>query len=93
MDSFLAEMKVALNKVIYLDIPIEIGVERIMRRAEIEHRSDDNYESVKKRMQAYREETMPVIDYYQKKGLLLKVDGTPDIQTIFTDIVNKLTLA
>lgn len=93
MDSFLTELKFTLNKAIYLDIPIEIGVERIMKRASIEHRSDDNYDSVKKRMLAYQDETMPVIDYYQKKGLLLKVDGTPDIQTIFSDIVNQLTLA
>ena len=88
LDSFLSEMKVILDKVIYLDIPIETGVTRIMKRADIEHRSDDNYESVKKRMQAYEEETMPVIDYYQKKGLLLKIDGTPDIQTIFKDIIH-----
>lgn len=93
LDSFLAEMKVVLDKVIYLDIPIETGVARIMKRADIEHRSDDNYESVKKRMQAYEEETMPVIDFYQKKGMLLKIDGTPDIQTIFKDIVTRLTTA
>lgn len=93
LESFLSEKKVVLDKIIYLEIPIEEGVKRIMKRADIEHRSDDNYESVKKRMQAYEEETMPVIDYYQKKGLLLKIDGTPDIQTIFKDIVNHLTIA
>lgn len=93
LDYFFQENKITLNKVIYLDIPIEEGVKRIMKRAEIEHRSDDNYESVKKRMQAYQAETLPVIDYYQEKGLLLKIDGTPDIQTIFIDIVNHLTLA
>lgn len=93
MDSFLTEMKVILDKVIYLDIPIETGIDRIMKRAQIEHRSDDNYESVKKRMQAYEEETTPVIDYYAKKGLLLKIDGTPDIQTIFKDIVTRLVTA
>lgn len=93
LEYFFTENKISLDKVIYLDIPIEDGVERIMKRADVEHRSDDNYDTVKKRMEAYQTETLPVIDYYQKKGLLLKVDGTPDIQTIFTDIVNKLTLA
>ena len=69
------------------------GIKRIIKRAEIEHRSDDNYESVKKRMEIYQAETIPVIDYYRKRGVLLKVDGRPDIQTIFKDITNKLTSA
>lgn len=93
LDYFFNENKIKLAKVIYLDIPIEEGIKRIMKRGQIEHRSDDNYESVKKRMEVYQEETMPVIDYFEKKGLLLKIDGTPDIQTIFQDIVNHLTLA
>jgi len=93
LDYFFNENKIALNKVIYLDIPIEEGVKRIMKRGPIEHRSDDNYDSVKKRMEAYQTETMPVIDYFEKKGLLLKIDGTPDIQTIFNAIVSHLTTA
>lgn len=93
LDYFLAENKLQIDKVIYLDIPIDEGIKRIMKRAEIEHRSDDNYDSVKKRMEVYQTETAPVIDYYEKKGLLLKIDGTPDIQTIFNDIVNRLTVA
>lgn len=93
LDHFLAENKIKLDKVIYLDIPVEEGVKRIMKRAEIEHRTDDTYEIVKKRMEVYEQETIPVINFYEKKGLLLKIDGTPDIQTIFKDIVTKLTLA
>ncbi len=93
MDRYLTERNIRLDKAIYLDIPIEDGIKRIMKRADIEHRSDDNYESIKKRMEAYQEETTPVIDYFQKKGLLLKIDGTPDIQTIFKDIVTRLTSA
>ena len=53
LDYFLKENDIRLDKVIYLDIPIEEGVKRIMKRADIEHRSDDNYESVKKRMEVY----------------------------------------
>lgn len=93
LDYFFTEHKIEIHKVIYLDIPIEDGVKRIMKRAEIEHRSDDNYESVKKRMEIYEEETKPIIDFYNAKGLLLKVDGTPDIETIFKSIVVRLTTA
>lgn len=93
LDYFFKENKIKLDKVIYLDIPLEAGISRIMKRAEIEHRSDDNYESVKKRMEIYQQATMPVIDYYQKQGVLIKVDGTPEIPAIFQDIVNRLTVS
>ncbi len=93
LEYFFNQNKITLNKVIYLNIPIEEGVKRIMKRGQIEHRSDDNYDTVKKRMEAYQTETLPVINFFEKKGLLIKIDGTPDIQTIFQDIINHLTLA
>ena len=93
LDYFFNQNKITLNKVIYLDIPIEEGVKRIMKRGQIEHRSDDNYDSVKIRMKAYQVETMPVIDFFEKRGILIKIDGTPDIQTIFNNIVTQLITA
>ncbi len=93
LEYFFNQNKITLNKVIYLNIPIEEGVKRIIKRGQIEHRSDDNYDTVKKRMEAYQTETLPVINFFEKKGLLIKIDGTPDIQTIFQDIINHLTLA
>lgn len=93
LEYLFSENKIKIDKVIYLDIPIEEGIKRIMKRAEIEHRSDDNYDSAKTRMETYQIETLPVIDYYQKQGYLLKIDGTPDIQTIFKDIITHLITA
>lgn len=39
-------------------------------------RKDDNPETIKRRLDVYREQTAPLIDYYQEKGLLVKIDGT-----------------
>ncbi len=39
-------------------------------------RKDDNPETIKRRLDVYREQTSPLIDYYQAKGLLVKIDGT-----------------
>ncbi len=39
-------------------------------------RKDDNPETIKRRLDVYHEQTAPLIDYYQAKGLLVKVDGT-----------------
>ena len=38
----------------------------------------------------YHEQTQPLIDYYKAKEVLVEVDGTKDMQDVFTDIVNIL---
>lgn len=50
-------------------------------------RDDDQPETVKKRLQVYHEQTQPLIDYYQGKGILRSVDGTRDLEEVFNDIV------
>jgi adenylate kinase len=58
--------------------------------SEIFQRVDDTSEGVRKRLQVYREETMPVIEYYKNKGLLIEVDGTPSIEEVNKEILKKL---
>ena len=53
-------------------------------------RADDNEETVKNRLKVYHETTAPVIDYYDKKGMLATVDGEGDIDDIFNAVVNAL---
>lgn len=91
LDYFLNEKKISIDKVILLDIPREESLQRLIKRAEIEHRADDTQEAINERLNIFENETLPVIENYRNKGLLLVIDGTPDIQTIFQDIVNKLT--
>ena len=49
-------------------------------------RDDDKPETVKKRLDVYHSQTQPLIDYYQKDGVLKEVDGTQEIDTIFSQI-------
>ena len=58
--------------------------------AEEEHREDDKPETVKKRLQVYHDQTKPLIEYYDKKGSLLTVDGTLDINVVFEKITEVL---
>lgn len=51
-------------------------------------REDDKPETVEKRLAIYHEQTQPLIDYYQGKGILKSVDGTKDLEIIFDEIVN-----
>lgn len=53
-------------------------------------RDDDKPETVKNRLAVYHEQTQPLIDYYQKAGVLEQVDGTQDLNKVFADIVEIL---
>lgn len=90
LDWYLGERHINIDKVILLNIPREISLDRLAKRARIENRSDDTPEAIHERLDIYNKETLPVIDYYRQKGKLTEVDGTPDPQTIFNDVVNKL---
>jgi adenylate kinase len=55
--------------------------------SELVQREDDRAETVQNRLSVYHEQTQPLIDYYDKKGILKTVDGTKDMQEVFSDIV------
>ena len=49
-------------------------------------RDDDKPETVQKRLTVYHDQTQPLIEYYQKAGILVTVDGTKDLHDVFADI-------
>lgn len=57
---------------------------------ELYTRKDDNKESVAVRINAYQVQTMPLINYYKNKGILLEINGQQDINDVTKEIVNKL---
>jgi adenylate kinase len=65
----------APDAVIYLDAPRAELVRRIVSRAEIEGRADDNPETVSNRLQVFDEATHPLVEYYRERGLLRVVDA------------------
>ena len=55
--------------------------------SELVLRDDDKPETVQKRLNVYHEQTQPLIDYYNKKGILKEVDGSQDMKDVFSAIV------
>lgn len=53
-------------------------------------RDDDQPETVQKRLGVYHQQTQPLIEYYNKEGVLVEVDGTQDMEKVFQDIVKVL---
>jgi adenylate kinase len=54
--------------------------------AKLDHRADDNEESVRTRLDTYRENTEPLLEYYETSGRMKKVDGTGEIEDIYREI-------
>lgn len=54
--------------------------------AQLTHRADDNEESVSTRLATYDEQTKPLLDYYETSGRLTKVDGTGDVEQIYSEL-------
>ena len=53
---------------------------------ELFQRADDREEAVMNRLDVYKKQTQPLIDYYTKKGILVTLDGTKGIDEVFEDI-------
>ena len=55
--------------------------------SELVLRDDDKPETVKERLNVYHKQTQPLIDFYNKKGIMKSVCGTKDVNDVFADIV------
>jgi len=53
-------------------------------------RTDDTPEGIRKRLKVFKEETMPVVEYYREKDKLIEIDGNRSIEEVFKDILAKL---
>ena len=54
--------------------------------SELIQREDDKPETVLNRLSVYHEQTQPLIDYYDGKGLVKNIDGTKSLEDVFADI-------
>lgn len=61
--------------------------------SELKQREDDKEETVRKRLQVYEEQTKPLIEYYEKRGILLTIEGDGSVEKIGNKIKNTLEVS
>ena len=86
LDELLERIGLPVEEALQIDVDEEQVVARIAKRAELEGRSDDTEETVRKRLKVYGEQTAPVVDYYAQKGILSRVLGDGSIEEVFQRI-------
>lgn len=82
LDEILAEHGHRLDAVVVLTADTEVLVDRMLRRAKIDGRTDDSEEVVRHRQEVYRAETEPLLHVYADRGLLVEVDGVGEITEV-----------
>ena len=92
LDAMLKGKGQDLKAVIHLEVDQEALVDRLnnriaeMKAAGQEVRSDDNPETLRERITVFREQTAPIIPYFEEKGMLSAVDGMGSIEDVERDI-------
>ena len=78
LDSILAAGELGLDDVLFIDVPEE----ELVRRALSRQRADDTEETIRTRLEVYREKTEPLVDLYRQRGLLREIDGAQAIDEV-----------
>lgn len=90
LDSMIKFTGHALDAVVVLTVDQDEVVERLLQRAEIDGRTDDTAEVIRRRQELYGEETAPLIEVYRDRGLLIEVDGLGEVEDVTQRIFDAL---
>ena len=82
LDAALVGSGTPLDAVLALTADTDEVVARLLKRAEIEGRSDDNEDTIRVRLQTYADQTAPLLEVYGNHGLLVEVDGLGGIEEV-----------
>ena len=94
LDKMLADRGMKLDGVIGLEVPDDELMNRMISRGKETGRADDNPETIKNRIDVYHKQTQPLREHYLSQGRYKGIDGTGNVDEIFSRIKNHIdTLA
>ena len=82
LDRILEDKGRRIGRVLVLDVPRDELERRMLERAKREGRSDDTPEVIKRRFDVYEEQTRPVLEHYEKRGLVKRVPATGSVEDV-----------
>ncbi len=91
LDSSLVNVSVKLDHVILFQIDFKILEERIKNRISEtkggEQRKDDNSETLLNRIEVFKSSTLPIVKYYEEKGIISTIDGMRKVNEVYAEII------
>ncbi len=82
LDAVLAKVGHPIKAVVFLQAGDDVLVPRILKRAQDSGRADDNEETIKARLNEYRNKTLPVSQHYDPQGTVYEIDGVGTIDEV-----------
>ena len=93
LDAMLRDIDRQLDLVLELQVPDDVAIERLRRRASFEGRPDDTPEAISRRLDLYHEETEPLVEYYRTRGNVVGIHGDRSENEVFAEIQKALEQA
>jgi adenylate kinase len=82
LDQLLDEISQPFDFVVNLDVPDEVIISRLLKRG----RKDDSEEVIRHRLDVYRQQTEPLIDFYRNRQKLVSIDGNQEMESVNADL-------
>jgi adenylate kinase len=82
LERLLSKLDTALDACLTLTVDEDAIVKRLLNRAEIEGRADDNEQTIRERMRVYESETAVLVDFYRNLNLLTEVSGMGTVEEV-----------
>jgi adenylate kinase len=93
LDAMLGGIGRGLDAILFFNVPDEVGLERALKRAELEGRSDDTPDVIAKRLDVYHSETEPIVEHYRVTGKLVPLHAERSIAEVWNEISESLRQA
>lgn len=92
LDGMLAELSTSLDRVLMLEVQTEEVIGRLVERGKEQGRTDDTEETIRRRIEVYAEQTAPLIDVFDQRGILRRVDGMASIDEVTAALQEALVI-
>lgn len=90
LNTMLAGLGTELHAVVGLEVAEDELIRRMLERGKTSGRSDDNIDTIRKRLDVYHNQTSPLRDFYKEQNKFLHIDGNRTVEAIFGDICSGL---
>jgi UMP-CMP kinase len=79
-----------VERVLFFECPEDVLTSRLLERGKTSGRNDDSIDVIRKRFNTYREESMPIIEMYEKEGILKKIIADRSIEDVYKEVESLL---
>lgn len=91
LKKMLSERGQDVSVMLDLDVPEDELIDRLIKRGQESGRADDNFETIKKRLAVYSEQTSPLKDFYKAEGKYQHINGVGSMDAIFDEIASVIS--